>query len=238
MAQPPAAASAHPYPAPAPAGRRPRPGRWIALAVLLVLLAAVGGYVLGRGTAGSAGSTGRALGVPYGPTRMTDGVPGGYTRDRGGAATAAINAVQAALFVQANKLSAKAVVTQLAAPSIDPASKAALATLDKGSLTNPGTSLAFPLLVQTDRVTDTDARETVYFTEIDYGQGTQGSQSGLVQYFFAAVHLAWSHGDWKVAMLSTRYTAPGPGGLSAIKEPGTQRLVPWHGTQFIFLAGG
>lgn len=236
MAQPPAAASSYSVPGPSTPTRR-RAGRWVALAVVLIVAVGVGAYFLGRSQAGSSGSGEPRLGgAPHGPSRLVDGVPAGYTRDRAGAATAAVNAVQASLLVSANKLDPKAVVAQIAAPQIDAASKRALATVDHGSVTNPRKSLAFPLLVQTDSMTTTAAHQKVLFTEIDYGQGTQGSQTGLVQYFFATVHLVWTDGDWKVAGLKTRY-APGPAALSSIKQPRTQRFVPWPGNQFTFFTG-
>ena len=107
MVQPPPAYPAPPPTAPAPgrSGRR----RWIAVVVVVVLVAAagVGGYLLGRNHAGSSTAGDVSSGAPYGPARLTDGVPGGYTHDRGGAANAAVNAVQASLLVQANKLKAK-----------------------------------------------------------------------------------------------------------------------------------
>jgi hypothetical protein len=198
------------YAPPAPAPRRSRRALVI---TALVLLALAVGLVVGRwaipSDSGStpAGGTPTAAGAvsgPHGPSKITQGVPSGYTRDRAGAATAAVNAVQLVVNLAHGQADPQVAARTWAAGDADQAAQEALATQPDSTADQTNK------LPTTTRVTAySDTAATVEVWVVSVGSSSSSGRTAA-DWSTKTVELRWESGDWKLRNLRTRQ-GPKPG---------------------------
>lgn len=214
---------------------RSRTGLWVGVAVAaLVTGAALGRWVF-PAEAPVAGSTGAAAGTapaggivaaPHGPAKITQGVPSGYTRDRAGAATAGINAVQLVNNLAHGQATPEIASTTWPASTADDGTRQALST-------RPGSTDQTSKIPATTRVTAyTDATATVEVWVVAVGSGDAigGGTNTAARWSTHTIQLTWENGDWKVAGLRAN-SGPQPGDTDA--APATAPLTNGLYTYYI-----
>lgn len=164
-------------------------GGFLALVLVLVLAFATGG-----GDSEQATDTAETV---HGPTSFADGLPSGYTRDQGGAATAAVNIIQA--ISKANRGRADIGLVQqrlIAATPSETLSKVLTDARDR-----PATDDLFntvPATVTVGTVTEQEAEVAVW--TVTAGQSVinaAGQKATSTVWATTTVGLVWENGDWK-----------------------------------------
>jgi hypothetical protein len=178
----------------------------------LVIVAALtaGGFVVGRSTAPATDTAAPAQLVrsPHGPTVLTDGVPAGYTRDRPGAAAAAVNYLQVCYTAAVGGVDPAVITaTSLATTATD----AARGMPGPSRVQDPGVGQQLTPL----SVTVSSADENTAVVKV-WAAGVYGARSPspvtLTQWTTFTVRLVWES-DWKIADVAD---AQGPDPQAAI----------------------
>ncbi|WP_410646291.1 hypothetical protein [Amycolatopsis sp. cmx-4-54] len=195
--------------------RRSRNGLWIGVAVSALVTGAILGRWVIPAESPAAGGTGPVTGIapegvlvaaPHGPAKISQGVPSGYTRDRAGAATAGINAVQLVNNLAHGQAAPEVASTTWTASTADAGTRQALST-------RPGSADQTSKIPATTRVTAyTDAAATVEVWVVAVGSGDAigGGTNTAARWSTHTIQLLWETGDWKVAGLRAN-SGPQPG---------------------------
>lgn len=169
--------------------------RWLAGLVAVIVLAG-GMFLTGRW---SASPSSDAAGAPvirssHGPTVLVDGVPAGYTRDRAGAAAAAVNFLQVCYTASVGGLDpATITATSLATTATD----AARVMPGPSRAADPGLGQQLtPLSVTAGSIDQNTATVTVWAGAV-YGARNPQPVT-LTQWATFTVRLVWESSDWKV----------------------------------------
>ncbi|OXM44250.1 hypothetical protein CFP71_40570 [Amycolatopsis thailandensis] len=214
-----------------------RRSRTVLLTVVPVA-ALVTGAALGRwvfptespagGDSGPVTGTAPAGGIvaaPHGPAKFTHGVPSGYTRDRAGAATAGVNAVQLVNNLAHGQASPEIASTTWPASTADEGTRQALAT-------RSGSADQTSKIPATTRVTayaDSSASVEVWVVAVGSGDAVGGGTNTAARWSTHTIQLRWENGDWKVAGLRAN-SGPQPGdtGATPVTEPLTNGLYTYY----------
>ncbi|MFI6368298.1 hypothetical protein ACIBG0_36845 [Nocardia sp. NPDC050630] len=198
-----------------PAGaRRPRamgerlPLLWIAaIAAVTAIVLVVTALVTGRTDHDNAngGQPDRfSVRAAHGPTRVIDNVPVGYSHDQEGAATAAVNVVQALAQAGQGRIQMSTVVSALVATNPGPELRKSVDISD-GRSNNDDVLTVLPAAVTVTSLTDTVAEVSVWtmgVSRASIGPGDPVSVTTL--WSTSAVSLVWQDGDWKAQEKSGR----------------------------------
>ncbi|SMC95586.1 hypothetical protein SAMN05660733_02894 [Lentzea albidocapillata] len=216
----------HTTPTSAPAGPRPRTSRVLVL-ILTVAVVLIGGVLVGRyalpasSEQAQPGHT-QPSDVPsgagareHGPKTITKGVPSGFTRDREGAASAAIIAVQLQPAVAHGHADPEVVKTTWIASSADQATRQ-LFSQTKATSGDDRTSKA-PADFAVKDFTGDQAVIELWVSSVGIGPGL-GSRGVIRAQRWSTVtyRLVWEADTWKVATVKT---VDGP-------QPGTDDTAP------------
>ena len=214
----------------ASAAARRDPGRlpWIwmggaaAVAVLIAALAiAVGGSSEDPDNGGGPGVA--EVRAAHGPTRMVSGVPSGYTRDKEGAASAAVNTVQALTQAGQGRVDMEDVVAARIAR--DPGAELRKSididsgrTLDDSSVLN-----TLPAAVTVRSYSDEIAQVTVWWMSVSQASiGPDDPKSVMALWATSDVTVVWENEDWRVKE-ELNHTGPSPD--EAVNPTGDSPLV-------------
>ncbi|QIS09841.1 hypothetical protein [Nocardia arthritidis] len=154
----------------------------------------------------------------HGPTNVTGGVPTGYTRDRAGAATAAVNIVQALTQAGQGRVTASAVRSALAASNPGPGLTKSL-DIASGGEHDSNVLNVLPAAVTVKSVNADTAQVAVWTVAVSRDSIAPGDPvSVMTLWSSTTVSLVWEHGDWKAKDLVThngptpdQVVAPGSG---------------------------
>ncbi|MEU3650977.1 hypothetical protein AB0E59_47010 [Lentzea sp. NPDC034063] len=195
--------------------------------VLLLIVALGGGVLIGRFALPSSGEQAQPgqtqpSDVPsgagareHGPTRITKGVPNGFTRDREGAASAAMIAVQLQPAVAHGHADPEVVKTTWIASSADQATRQ-LFSQTKASSADDRTSKA-PADFTVKDFTGDQAVIELWVSSVGIGPGLGGRGVLRAQRWSTVTYrLVWEADTWKVATVKT---VDGP-------QPGTDDTAP------------
>lgn len=196
---------------PASGGRIPAPSgsstgstkktSWTSPPKLYILIAAalVVTVVAALGFAGGNDSSDSATKVEtvHGPTSFENGIPSGYTRDKGGAATAAVNVIQAISKANRGKADIGQVQARLVASTPSQALTKALADA-KGRPATDDVFNTVPATVTVGSITEQEAEVAVW--TVTAGQSAinaAGQKAMSTVWATTTVALVWENGDWK-----------------------------------------
>ncbi|SDP97842.1 hypothetical protein [Lentzea jiangxiensis] len=200
--------------------------------LLLVLAAAVlliGGVVIGRygvpatdeptetGQVPRSSAPDSAGAREHGPSKIVKGVPSGFTRDREGAASAAVIAVQLPLNIARNYADLEVVKSTWLARDADAATRREYS--ERGSTTGDDLTIKMPADVTVKDFNGDNAVVEVWVSTTGVapgfgGRGTTRSQS----FSTVTVELVWEREDWKVVTFTTS-DGPRPGTDTAAPAP-------------------
>lgn len=166
--------------------------------------------LIGLFTRGGGGDEGATPQGPHGPSEFVNGVPSGYTRDKGGAATAAVNFLQADDQAMAGRLDIahveKALVAENPAPKL-------VSMLDhaRGRQVTGDTFVTLPATVTVQTISPDAADVSVWAL----GSGSlnangAGDMATVATWSTTDLHLVWEDGDWNVQDYAFR-VGPQPG---------------------------
>lgn len=183
-------------------------GALLVIVLLIVIVAAsCGGGDDGGDSAGGQDSTTPGIGSAHGPQSITNGIPGGYTRDKTGAATAGVNFIQAITQagqgrISGDKLREQAVGTTPSQSLTD------VVAQNSGRGADENVYSTIPVVTTVPEFTQDKAVVSVW--QVDASQSTIGTEGKVgVQTIWSTttVTLAWSGSDWKA--VDWKFT-PGP----------------------------
>lgn len=186
----------------APAGKT-GPRRWlwpvaglVALAVVILVVAVACG-----GSGDDKGSETEAIKTAHGPSALVDGVPRGYTHDKVGAQTAAVNFAQAVNEAAAGRLDAEALRKHAAAASTSPALDSIISDGVGREETDTSTFNLVPLIVNVTDFSPNKAVVSIWGQGIGQSHlgGADGEMAIVTSYSTADVTLVWEDGDWKAS---------------------------------------
>ncbi|GAA1635295.1 hypothetical protein GCM10009764_67490 [Nocardia ninae] len=168
--------------------------------VVAVLVGVVA--LLGLGSCHGEHATGRGAGVSvrvaHGPTAVTDGVPVGYSRDREGAATAAVNTVQALTQAGQGRIAMGAVQAALLARDPGPHLRASI-QIGRDRAAGADVVNLVPAAVSVIAFTESSARVMVWTMAVSRAAITEGAPVSVITAWAThTVELVWERGDWKV----------------------------------------
>ena len=224
----------HITPTSAPNEPRTRVARPLVLA-LAVVIALVAGVLVGRyalpasseqaqhgQTQPSESPTGAGA-REHGPKTITKGVPSGFTRDREGAASAAMIAVQLLTAVAHGNADPEVVKTTWIASSADQATRR-LFSEARASSGNDRTSKA-PADFTVKDFTGDQAVVELWVSSVGIGPGLSGRGVIRAQAWSTVTYrLAWEADTWKVATVKT-VDGPQPGTDNAAPAPERKRVA-------------
>ncbi|MFD4406642.1 hypothetical protein ACFWPH_28165 [Nocardia sp. NPDC058499] len=167
----------------------------VVVTVFVVMIVAVSRCDSLAGTGEESGFTVRAA---HGPTRVIDNVPAGYTRDAEGAATAAVNAVQALAEAGQGRIDMANVVRVVVAAEPGPQLRESIEiSRDRG---NDGDVLTvLPAAVSVLSLTDTAAEVSVWTMGVSRASIAPGDPVSVTTLWTSnTVSLVWEGEDWKV----------------------------------------
>lgn len=190
--------------------------RWVIWLVAGIVLVAVVAIIAVSCSGGSSGGGDKksaaapAIRAAHGPTSITNNIPSGYTHDKVGAATAAVNFAQAVDQARAGRISAADLRTQSVGPS---ASDALSNVLDVATDQPEQKDKVFnAATVVTTVPTYTDDRAVVSMWSVGASQAPVGGDGRLslqTLWGTTTVTMAWADGDWKA--VDWKYqTGPNP----------------------------
>lgn len=190
--------------------------RWllaVGTAGLLLLVAALAMHGCGNTSAG-----GGQVRAGHGPTTVSAGVPTGYSRDRAGAATAAVNIVQALTQAGQGRVTAGAVRSALAASAPGPGLTKSM-DIASGREHDSNVLNVLPAAVTVESLNADTAKVAVWTVAVSRDSITPGDPvSVMTLWSSTTVSLVWEHDDWKAKDLATRsgptpdeVVAPGSG---------------------------
>ncbi|MEV6276657.1 hypothetical protein [Nocardia sp. NPDC051832] len=205
---------------PAGATRRTRTPRQILIAGVIAVSLAVTGLLILNQCADDTTSTvdsGESVRLPHGPRDVRDGVPVGYSRDREGAATAAVNIVQALFQAGEGRVAMSAVETVLIArdpgPNLRRSIDRARDRAENSSVVN-----VMPAAVSVAGFGESGARVAVWMMAVSRSQiNPQTPISVLTIWSTHTVDLVWEQSDWR-AKESQSKTGPDPSELTNITK--------------------
>ncbi|WP_280385945.1 hypothetical protein [Nocardia wallacei] len=181
--------------------------RWLLAAGAAGLLVVVAALSLHDGSDTSPG--GGHVRAGHGPTTVTSGVPTGYTRDRAGAATAAVNVVQALTQAGQGRVTATAVRSALTASDPGPGLTKSL-DIASGREHDSNVLNVLPAAVTVESVNADTAQVAVWTVAVSRDSITPGDPvSVMTLWSSTTVSLVWERGDWKAKDLAT-HTGPTP----------------------------
>ncbi|WP_135236707.1 hypothetical protein [Nocardia sp. CS682] len=175
-----------------------------------------------------------AVRLAHGPTGVHDGVPIGYTRDREGAATAAVNTVQALTQAGQGRIALDAVQGALLARDPGPRLRTSMRIgLDR----TPSADVVnlVPAAVSVTALTPSSARVMVWTVAVSRSAIAEGAPVSVVTAWAThTVELVWERGDWK-AKEATGHVGPSPEEVVApgADSPLTQPLQSGYYTVYI-----
>ncbi|MFF5037521.1 hypothetical protein [Nocardia salmonicida] len=176
-------------------------GSWTSPPRLYIIIAAaiVVTVVAALGFSGGSDSSDTATKVEtvHGPTSFQDGIPSGYTRDKGGAATAAVNVIQAISKANRGKAEIGQVQARLVAANPSQALTKALADA-KGRPATDDVFNTVPATVTVGSITEQEAEVAVW--TVTAGQSAinaAGQKAMSTVWATTTVALVWENGDWK-----------------------------------------
>ncbi|MGH3804798.1 MAG: hypothetical protein ACRDTD_32575 [Pseudonocardiaceae bacterium] len=195
---------------PATPGSSSNRRKQVVYAVGAVIVVALVVLVIGLLTRGGGDEDGAAPQAPHGPSQIVDGVPSGYTRDQGGAATAAVNFLQADDKAMAGQVDIAAVEKALVAENPGPKLVSILDSA-RGRQATGDTFTTLPATVTVRTLSQEAADVSVWAL----GSGSlnsngAGDKSSVATWGTADLHLVWADDDWKVQDYSFR-VGPQPG---------------------------
>ncbi|MQY28911.1 hypothetical protein [Nocardia aurantia] len=203
-------------------------GRWLAIGLAAILLGGTGILAL---RACDQRPTGQRLSVhvAHGPVRTLGGVPIGYSQDQQGAATAAVNVLQALTQAGQGRLPIESVTTALVARDPGPDLRTTLRVGANRPAEHIGVVNLIPAAVTVTGFSALSARVSVWMLAISRaGITDRDPVSVLTAWSTHFVDLTWENGDWKVknttstvGPLPEKVTAPGADSLLAHQvQPG------------------
>ncbi|PXX53449.1 hypothetical protein DFR70_12760 [Nocardia tenerifensis] len=215
---------------------RKTPRQILIAGMVLVSIAVTGMLVLNsceKDDPASAGS-GNSVRAPHGPTGVRDGVPIGYSRDHEGAATAAVNTVQALTQAGQGRIAMAAVEAALIAR--DPGLRLRK-WIENGRDRAEDSSVLniVPAAVSVTGHSESSAHVGVWVMVVSRSQiNPQSPMSVNTAWATDTVDLVWEDGDWQVKELSSK-TGPEPGELTNITKdsPLGQPLEAGHYSVYI-----
>ncbi|WP_068273874.1 hypothetical protein [Aldersonia kunmingensis] len=205
--------------------------RWVTVGlVALIVLAVIAACVRGCTAAGDDTTAGEqaGIGVPirtaHGPSTIVDGVPNGYTRDPDGAATAAVNTVQALDDAAAGRIRMGSVEsTRIASAATTGLRK--LVDDGKKPVPNAGTLTVAPAAVTVTSYSDDAAKVSIWQMSTSQYSITPGDPKAVrVAWSTDEVSLVWENGDWKVQDKTFR-TGPDPSDPAVTAPPADSALA-------------
>ncbi|QDQ99523.1 hypothetical protein FO059_18180 (plasmid) [Tomitella fengzijianii] len=218
-------------------GRKTGPRRWLwpvaGLAVLAVLIIVVA-VACGGSDSGDSGSKTEAIKTAHGPSALVDGVPRGYTHDKAGALTAAVNFIQAISQAGVGRLDAAALREHAVGENPSPSLQSALGASSDRVEHDDTTFNSVPLVATVTNFTPEAATVSVWGESISQMR-TGGPDSPLgvsTLYSTTTVTLAWEGGDWKATDWAfepgpkpedARFPEDGP-----LSQPGGQGLYVFY----------
>ncbi|MFB8279543.1 hypothetical protein [Nocardia colli] len=186
----------------------------VGLAGLLILGSCDGDNAPGQGP-------GATVRLAHGPTGVHDGVPTGYTRDREGAATAAVNTVQALTQAGQGRISMDSVLDALLARDPGPHLRASM-QIGRDRPAGPEVVNLVPAAVSVTAFTSFSARVMVWTVAVSRAAITEGAPVSIVTAWATnTVELVWERGDWK-AKDATGTLGPTP---EQVVAPGADSLL-------------
>lgn len=186
--------------------------RRLLIAALVVASVAAAGLLV-SGSCGSRSSSGHdrlnSVRVAHGPTATVDGVPVGYTHDRAGAETAAVNTVQALTQAGQGLIQMSAVEHAVLARDPGPGLRRSLGI---GANRAPDRDVVnlVPAAVSTIELSASSARVSVWTVAVSRSAiGDDARTSVITAWATHTVSLVWEAGDWKAKELTSQ-TGPTP----------------------------
>ncbi|WP_405165607.1 hypothetical protein OG203_11205 [Nocardia sp. NBC_01499] len=156
--------------------------------------------------------------VAHGPTGVRDGVPVGYARDREGAATAAVNTVQALNQAGQGRITMDAVQAALLARDPGPHLRDSI-QIGRDRAPGPDVVNLVPAAVSVAALAPSSARVVVWTVAVSRSAITEGAPVSVVTAWAThTVELVWERGDWK-AKDTTGRVGPSP---DEVVAPGTE----------------
>ncbi|MFG1795786.1 hypothetical protein [Nocardia sp. NPDC049149] len=135
--------------------------------------------------------------VAHGPTGVRDGVPIGYTRDVEGAATAAVNTVQALTQAGQGRITMDAVQAALLARDPGPHLRSSM-RIGRDRIASADVVNLVPAAVSVTAFTQSAARVVVWTVAVSRTAIAEGAPISVVTAWAThTVELVWEHGDWK-----------------------------------------
>ncbi|MFE2999309.1 hypothetical protein ACFXG4_30410 [Nocardia sp. NPDC059246] len=196
------ATQANPAPGPRTAGAAltRHPGRLglVALGLIVVLVAVFASRCGSDSTDHGPSKPQWTVRAAHGPTRVVDNVPAGYSRDREGAASAAVNAVQALAQAGQGRIDMRKVVAVLVAAHPGPqVSKSIEVSRDRAR--DEDVLNVLPVAVSVISVSDTAAQVSVWTMGVARASIAPGDPVSVTTVWSThTVSLIWESDDWKV----------------------------------------
>ncbi|WP_068270042.1 hypothetical protein [Aldersonia kunmingensis] len=203
------------------------PFRWVTIGLVgLILLAVLGLGVRGCSDTNDDTPTGEqgGIGAPsairtaHGPTGIVEGVPTGYSRDPDGAATAAVNTVQALDEAFSGRISMDTVMRSRVSSA---ASTGALKLVEDGRhpVPGPGTLTIAPAAVTVTSFSEDAAKVSIWeMSTAQYSITPTDPKAVRVAWSTDEVSLVWEDGDWKLQDKIFR-TGPDPSDPAVTAPP-------------------
>lgn len=204
--------------------------RWL-IAGLVVISAIATGLLAMHSCASRPGDGGDPMNtvrVAHGPTGTVDGVPVGYSRDRAGAATAAVNSVQALTQAGQGRIRMPAVEHAVVARDPGPGLRRSLVIGANRAPDHDVVNLV-PAAVSVPEFSPSAARVTVWTVAVSRAAISDGDPVSVITAWAThSVSLVWEADDWKAKELTSQVgptpeqsVAPGAQSpLSAVFESG------------------
>ncbi|MGN2638738.1 hypothetical protein ACTD5D_21715 [Nocardia takedensis] len=169
------------------------PWKWVAAAAGVVMLIAA----VATATSDGGREVDESVRTAHGPTRVVDDVPAGYTRDRAGAATAAVNIVQALAQAGHGRVRMDAVVATMIAENPGPQLARAI-EVGRDRAAGYAVLNVLPAAVTVTAFTDTSAEVTVWAMGVSRASITPTDPVSVMTLWTTnTVSLLWQDEDWK-----------------------------------------
>lgn len=199
-----------------------RRARWVVGAVAVVGVVVIVFRLLTGGTGSE--PEGKAVQAPHGPASISEGVPSGYTRDKSGAATAAVNFIQAMGQAYAGKLDVAKIRAKSVVPQPGPKLGEALSS-NENRAEGKDVFSDVPLSIKVTSLTPDAATVSVWTATAGTSAiNASGQLATTVVWSTTDVQLVWSEGDWKAKDWSFRQ-GPDPATAAApVKGDAAQKI--------------
>ncbi|WP_405166472.1 hypothetical protein OG203_16095 [Nocardia sp. NBC_01499] len=141
--------------------------------------------------------SGATVRLAHGPTSVREGVPVGYAHDREGAATAAVNTMQALTQAGQGRIAMDAVETALLARDPGPHLRDSM-RIGRDRPAGSDVVNVVPAAVSVTAFTSSSARVMVWTMAVSRSAITEGAPVSVVTAWAThTVELVWERGDWK-----------------------------------------